>query len=80
LDDWLAQFEKELLPLIQSNDKKLSAALHKSNKALLTSTFLVSNHVTLADFVFYVHIHPLLVLYLSSFPHLYLLALNKNFL
>eukprot|EP00026_Physarum_polycephalum_P007424 Phypoly_transcript_07484.p1 GENE.Phypoly_transcript_07484~~Phypoly_transcript_07484.p1 ORF type:complete len:451 (+),score=136.26 Phypoly_transcript_07484:61-1353(+) len=60
LDDWLAQFEKELLPLIQSNDKKLSATLHKSNKALLTTTFLVSNHVTLADFVFYVHIHPLM--------------------
>jgi methionine--tRNA ligase beta chain len=60
LDAWLSQFDKELLPLIQSNDKKLLPTLHKYNKALLTTTFQVSNHVTLADFVFYVHIHPLL--------------------
>lgn len=61
VEAWLNNYFAEILPLIVSNDvKKLNVALHKQNKALLPNVYLVSNHITLADIVFYTAVHPLL--------------------
>jgi len=57
--DWLNQFSIQTLPLFLSNDQKLISTLHKINKSLLISVFFVSNHLTLADLVFYAAVHPL---------------------
>jgi len=59
IESWLNNYFTELLPLFLSNDKKLNPVLHKQNKALLSSVFFVSNHLTLVDLVFYAAVHPL---------------------
>jgi aminoacyl tRNA synthase complex-interacting multifunctional protein 1 len=60
VDAWVEHHDENILALLQKDPKKANQALHKENKSLVPRVFLVSNHLTLADLVFFVTVHPIM--------------------